>query len=228
MPSATTTLEGLSTAQLRIAASNRITHREIDDWVEKGLLPPRPASGRWPIETRQLVLDIVDAAKQARDLHRRVVLLRGDFTRFPVPPGKLREAMAHIAPTIRAPKRKMQRLLRALEAWAEREGLSQTRAQFTMQGGWVQPPLGAAPVWQPPLPENWAALILDQELLSDDAFGGRATAQYWMARILEAADDPAHDLSAIPFEERVVMLIVRDLARARAGADVPRVRRLLG
>jgi hypothetical protein len=91
------------------------TIRHFHSYVRWGLIRPRE-DGRWAPETVGLLVRIGDAARQARPLHRRVVVLRSDYFMFPVPNQLIREAMIALASaSIEHPRRKMRADRPALE-----------------------------------------------------------------------------------------------------------------
>lgn len=156
-----------------------------------GLLD-RSDAGYGP-EAPDRVLDILEAEPGARSLARRVVHLRGDYTKFPVPADPLRRAMISLAPTIRRPVRKLRSVERAWAAMASRSS---------------RRPPATRPARLPGV-RQWAGLL---RALPVGIYEVRATGWYTLARdVLPLFGREAKvDLEAIPLEERVVMVAVLD------------------
>src|SRR3954451_13790328 len=101
-------LSGWRVRQRVESAGYGVSDDQLDQFTEWGLLR-RDAPG-YQADAAERVIEILEASQTAWSLPRRVVRLRGDFTRFPVPAGPLQRAFAELAPTIKAPIRKMQRV----------------------------------------------------------------------------------------------------------------------
>ncbi len=168
----------MSDAQLRRFVASGLLERS-----DGGYLPDAP----------DRVLDILEAESVARSLSRRVVHLRGDYTKFPVPAASLRKAMIELAPTIRRPIRKLRLVERAWSAMASR---SSRRRPLTRPS-------------RLPALERWPEFLQSMPVATYDA---RATGWYTLAHDVLPffGREVEVDLDAIPLEERVVMVAVLD------------------
>ncbi len=177
-----------------------VSHRQFAEYRRWGLLPaPDPTTGRWPVGVVKRLVRVRQLGEVVRPLPRRVVLLYPEFFVTGVPIGfdELREAMAALAPTIRAPARKMRRLHAACRAWS---------AQWS-------PLATARPLprdWRPPSPTEWVTTL---RAAASDIFAERVGVQYHLAALLrDWPGEVEYGLPVIPREEQVTLLTVRDLA----------------
>jgi hypothetical protein len=150
------------------------------------------SSGRYAPDSVDRAAAVLEAEPQARPLFRRVVLLRGDFLRFPVPIEPLRRALIRLAPTIRRPMRKLRQVERAWAVMVAR-----------LSGRALAPPRRLLPASQ------WAEHI---DSVPVETAAGRVAGWYaWARDILPAyAKEIDLDLSKIPLEERVLMTALLD------------------
>lgn len=181
-----------------------VSHGQFTDYRRWGLIP-EPVEGRWPTETVDRLVRIRELGETVRSLARRVILLRSEFfaSAAPLPADKVRDAFAATIPTIQAPKRKMKRLEEGIAYW----GASQV---------WLSKSPRLAKGWRVPPVEDWAGILQAIDLSQPHvrtAFDQRVGAQYYFAMLLEPyLRGTRYDISTIPFEEQVALLIIRDQA----------------
>jgi len=174
---------------------------QLKDWVQRGLLP-EPEVEPWTEET---VVPRFLRAHRLKDeswsLDRRVVHLY--LERYPVPPEKLRLAMAGMLPTIQAPVRKMARLESAVHSRKRSEA-------------WVTSPKTAARLpedWRSPHRTAWADVLLKAD---PDYFANRVgVVQYSAVVMNDPLSGVANELTGIPMVEQLTLLTVRELAARR-------------
>lgn len=200
-------LETLSESKLRQRAGERgwpVTHKQFSSYREWGLLP-EPDNGRWPVAVADLLIRIRELSDSVRSLPRRVIVLRQDYTRFPIPADRLRQAMLDVVPTMTAPLHKMRRTHAACVSWgANTAGIGSDHTALLQ-------------VWEPPKPEAWVVTLREADL---DLFDMRVRAMYYVTAVLSAhAHGSKHDLADILFEEQIILLTVRDLAWTRYRHD---------
>lgn len=190
--------------------------RVLEGWS----LIQRTSEGRWPVDTIAKLKRIKEEARhpRARQLPRRVVRLRADYVDFPVPASKLREAMLQMLgqKLISAPKRKLNMINRAVD-----QRMRDVSAQLggSGQASWALMASGPAkPNWIRPEPKDWRSLLADSRF-DLDYFESSAAGQYSLddtMRKIEASYWPREE--AIPLEERIMILVVRQIAIDRARA----------
>jgi hypothetical protein len=200
---------GLTWYQLRRWFEERgksIGTPQVKAFVEAGLLEAAPRDAEtqlWPYQAAELMLEIIQAEEQAHSLDRRVIWLRRNYPRFPVPGSNLRTAMARLAPQIAQPSRKMLRVHQAAAQVAR--GL---------------PAAAARPRWPPPAPADWVALLEDPSL-EPSAFeaSGAVAGQYLLANVLDQWAASSGVALGLPYEELVTLLMVRHLAARQMGLE---------
>ncbi|MGC8669490.1 MAG: hypothetical protein ACP5VE_15390 [Chthonomonadales bacterium] len=216
---------GLSEWKLRMRAEKelggQISHKQFQLYRQWGLIPEPNAEGRWEEDVARRLVEIRRAEKECRSLPRRVILLRKDFTRFPVPTAIVVKAMLEITPTIVSPARKMKRIHKAVTKFSDYNALF----------AFVIPkriPTGC--LWRPPTqPERWIQILNEWEVRTHDGREvlwnkrlemerePRLAMAYHLDGVLEfflkGQDDALHrSFVEIPFEERVTLLYIRDLS----------------
>jgi hypothetical protein len=190
------------TVALRSAATT--SDAAFERYVASGLLG-EPVSGLYPPDTPERLARINEAKSEARMLCRRIVRLRAEQLFWSMSPGKLGEAMIELAPQVRAAKRKMLKLENALAAY----GRYLSKSPIV-----VRRPYGLPQGWRPPSQSEWANVLKADPALTEL----RAGPSYGMAlNVLPAfVAGTSLDLTAIPIEEQVLMLTVRDVAATLA------------
>ncbi len=191
-----------------------ISHDQLVKWRTWGLLEQR-SDRRWAPNTVDKVVRIHGLGKSVDSYARRVVVLYAESFRvvpargenqaqtseefFRIPPESLRRAMVDVAPKIRPHLKKMKAVEAAITTFFQRS---------------LPDPYGRGPKlprgWRPPPHEEWVPILRTIPL---EVFTHRASIQYYFAALLQTSleKEPA-TLAWIPFEERVVLLTVRDLA----------------
>ena len=178
------------------------TIHHFHSYVRWGLIRPRE-DGRWAPETVGLVVRISEAARQARPLHRRVLVLRSDYFMFPVPNQLIREAMIALASaSIEHPRRKMRAIVRLWNEWAEEHGEPSRWPGAAPWRGRARPP-------EMPPPETWAAILRDPSL-TDDIFGVHVSFAYELDR--EICIGLASWPKAMALEERILLTVILNLS----------------
>jgi hypothetical protein len=194
------------------SAGASVGHDQLRDFARVGLL--RPEGGRWPADSVQRVLRILDAGETVRSLERRVILLRNEPLFWDIPAEKLRAALIAVAQRIDA-----QKLRRVDRSVAYCLG-QQSRPLVRREG------LAPRSQWKMPPKREWAKILTDPRI--DDArFAERCGVQYsYAGAVLPAyvrgSDFDLSKKPAIPFEEQIALLTVRDLAifhERRAAAE---------
>jgi len=197
---------GYSEWGLREAAAEvgyPVNHKQFHAYCEAGLLPtPDEVSRRWSAKDLERLVQIRELGARVRSLPRRVLLLRRNFLDFPVPGEKLRAAMLAVVPIIRSPKRKMSRVHRAIVWWEQ---------QSTPFPGSPVRPLPQ----RPPHPDEWELLLRTADF---ERFAGRIPVIYYAAGTVLPffTSGTEHALDDIPFEEQLILWVVRELAEVRA------------
>ncbi len=191
-----------------------ISHDQLVKWRTWGLLEQRP-DRRWAPNTVDKVARIHELGKSVDSYARRVIVLYAESFRvvpprgenrtesseefFRIPLESLRRAMVDVAPKIRPHLKKM----KAVEAAI---GAVFRRSLPDPYGRGSKLPRG----WRPPPHEKWVPIL---EETPTEIFASRASIQYYFAALLETSlQGEPEGLTWIPFEERVVLLTVRDLA----------------
>ena len=172
-----------------------VSDEQLDEFADWGLLE-RQGAGYAPGSEARLIA-ILKAGRQARLLPRRVLRLRANHDRFPVPAEPLRRAMVKLAPTIARPMRKLARVEAARAAFAQTIG----------QRAAVRPR-------RLPSVSTWGELIGAAPL---GVFDSWATGWYQLASAVLPVylKDTPHELKDLPIEEQVVLLAVLDLSTPR-------------
>jgi hypothetical protein len=173
-----------------------VTFRQLERYASWGILG-EPADGGWPPEAADRLIEARKVGRDVRSLPRLVLRLRADFLRFPIEAGAVRRALVELAPAIGSSRVKVSRLEQALSVFGGR--LAQTGR------GRLQ-----ARVYPTPPQSGWAKILADARLELVEA---RVAGWYaWANWVLPAyREDGAPDLAAIPVEEQVLILAVRDL-----------------
>ncbi len=191
-----------------------VSHDQLVRWGTWGLLEQRP-DRRWAPDTVDKVARIHELGKSVDSYARRVIVLYAESFRvvppdgenraqtseafFRIPAESLRQAMVDVAPKIRPHLKKMKAVEAAIAAVFRRS---------------LPDPYGRGPKlprgWRPPPHEEWVPML---EETPTEVFASRASIQYYFAALLETSlQGEPEGLRWIPFEERVVLLTVRDLA----------------
>ena len=191
---------GFTRYQLRRRAEElgiAVRYGQFATYIEKGLLP-NPEEEPWTEEAIvPRFLRIHELEQTVRSLDRRAVVLY--LERYPVPPAKLRAAMAGMVPTIKRPARKMARVEAADRWFAERHGGLPLGKGEALPAG-----------WRPPGPAEWASVLGEADL---DVFAYRLGIEQYHAALLAAlGKGTAHALADLPAEETLVLMMVRHLA----------------
>lgn len=174
-----------------------VSDRQLEVFESWGLID-RGADG-YPAITVERVVEILEAANEARQLPRRVVRLRADYHAFPVPAQHVQRAFVELAPTIRAPAKKM----RAVEdAWTLMAARAAGRAALRRRR-------------RLPAAAEWAHIL---KRIPPERFELWVAGWYSLAStVLPAyARDAGMDLERMPIEERVVIVAV--LNEVKSGA----------
>jgi hypothetical protein len=192
-----------------------LTYKQMARFIAVGLIPPAGADDRWPARTLVALIRVVRLGRTVNSLDRRLVRMRRDYQYFPIDPEKLRAAMVRIVPAIEAPVRKM----RTVAEYA-RSPLPAVRPLPVVRArvlGRVDPNLRRRrPLREQRIPhrEEWTAIL---EGVPAERIGMWAVGWYaWLGSVLPSHYGPASDpLAAIPFEERVVLYAILDIAAHR-------------
>ena len=178
------------------------SNRQFQSYVSWGLIRSLEDGG-WAPETVHLLVLISDARRQARPLHRRVLLLRRDYFTFPVPNQTVREAMIALASaSIEHPRRKLRVIVRLWNEWSQLHGDPVRWPGAVPWRGRARPPL------MPPT-ECWVA-ILQNPSLTDEVIGLHITFAYQFDREVSAGLPPWSE--AMPVEERILLLVILSLS----------------
>lgn len=203
--------------ELRNRAASRghsVGGEQINRWIEVGLLPDFSADG-WDLSYVDRLVRISEAESEARQLNRRVVLLRDlTYSDWHTPPDKLRMAMIETIPTIERVPSKMRALYRSVLVEFDSVPLSKAKRAA--------------------LPESWrmpdeAAWIAALDWPSEDDFDELAGFAYATARSLTRNPRVRESgfLDSVPFEEIVILLLTRELtAGQRMSQDFSAAREL--
>jgi hypothetical protein len=189
-----------------------LSHAQLQRFVAVGLLPPSGDDGRWPSRTLVALIRIVRLGRTVTSLDRRLLRLRRDYHAFPVEPSNLRAAMVRLVPSIDAPVRKLRFVAdyaRSPMPTARQLPVVRVRAL-----GRVDPNVRRARPLRGqrlPSPEVWAGILrsVDAERVGMWAVGWYA----WLGDVIPAHYAPEPDpLAWIPFEERVILYAILDIA----------------
>jgi hypothetical protein len=177
------------------ARHRRVNHEQLAEYRRWGLIGEPDAHGEYPADTLARLVEI--HGRPGHLLARRVIALRANRSLFPVPPRRVRDAMTRVLPGIKASYRKMLRIDRAVHWWV---ALQERR-----------PPPGRSWGRKVPRRERWAAILHG---VDDDVFEERLSAMYHLDAVLctDTVGAP-YELGAIPVEERIILLLIRDLDR---------------
>ncbi len=188
-----------------------VRYGQFATYIAKGLLPD-PGEAVWTEE--EIVprfLRIHELEERARSLDRRVVILH--LERYPVPPAKLRNAMAGMLPTITKPTRKMARIA-AADRW-----FSATHGGSSSPGTTESLPAD----WRMPRVAEWRGILRSADV---DVFAHRlGFTQYYADLLRTVGKGTPHALDNLDPEEKLVLLTLRFFAarqwwRQRLGLDV--------
>jgi hypothetical protein len=178
------------------ARGREVSDAQLKRFDSFGLLPH--VDGGFATNSPDLVAEILKSESIGRSLPRRVVFLRGDYLRFPVPAEALRRALIELAGTIPQPIRKLRKLELAWDAMARR-GTARRRSRSD----------------HVPVSSSWPDILATVPVTQVDM---RATSWYHLARdVLPMFGREVNiDLTQIPLEERVVMVALLDTIGAAA------------
>ncbi len=176
------------------ARGSPVSHAQFKSYVGWGLIAAPDEFGRWPADAIDGLVDVRRLEPTLRPLARRVLYLRSDYLRFPVPAEYVRRAMLSLLPKITAPVRKMKRVRAAEIALAAR-----------MSGGVARARHGV------PDKSDWRRLLSDADGAIFESWLG---AVYHLASVLAAFGIAP---SAVPLEEHVTLAMLlrlhdRDIA----------------
>ncbi len=203
----------LSGWKLRAMAEERglpVSHKQLEGYLESGLIPDSKDGG-WPIETVDRLVQIRKLEDQARPLWRRAILLHA--RNYPIEPSVLRDAVLRTLPTIKAPKRKMQRV-DALVRWEANRLEDPTYAGVK----WSKHAMPADDFMEP---ANWRG-ILSRRDIDNKLFAEHFSAMCYFAFMLKRSPivTPVEgDISSIHEEEVIILLMVRQLAHLAKRAE---------
>lgn len=194
-------METLSTWALRVRAGDDdepLSDAQIREWQRWGLLRD-PEEGRWSELDVERAREVRTIAEEVRSLPRRALrLYRRDGGCYPTPPGKVREAMKAVAPTVDAPVRKMRQV-------GEANRLRFDAVEPTRRARRNHPPTRR-------LPKNQWVSILDQ--FNDSDFG--QLVQYARSEAIALSLNPLVERSGllrdIPCEETFLLLTLMQLS----------------
>lgn len=177
--------------------------------MEWGLLEEE-GDGKWSVETVEKLIEIRGEERKARSLARRVVRLYRYYYRFPVRVPLLRKAMVEMAGprSIKAPIRKLRRIVSA-----ERELLAKMAAEIPLpsRGRGGRPGVQWPQEWERPEPSTWQKILAAP--FDDYYFQTRAGMQYGADfRYTRSASGIWPSDEEIPVEERVLLLMVREIS----------------
>ena len=192
----------LSESKLRMIAESRgypVNHKQFVAYREAGLIPVAdPMSKRWPPETVDQLVRIRELGRSVRSLARRVLLLKPEFAFHGLESGTVLRAMEAVIPTIERPMHKLQRV-----ADASRLIEGGDVAQAVVNGDRTRL------IDLPPF-ESWMGLL---ERSDRDVFTTWLSSVYLVVGIvLDLSQRWGWDLSDIPREELVVLLMIQKLA----------------
>ena len=203
---------GISTWRLRTSVSNartEVSNAQIKRFEEWGLLT-RNEDSSWPEETVDRLREILREAKENKLIRRRVIRLRREASRFPIATSILRKVLAEFAQNPRSIElHKLKMILidhaKAIEAFDERN---------------LTPGLGEVIILKArvnrPSRHKWNGIVEDPRI-DDQRFEAIASKAYGWAMTLEYLEEGPQLLGRkFPLEERVLMLIVRDMSRRLA------------
>jgi len=208
------------------------THAQLMRLHEWDLLGQRQC-GLWPPEAADRVIQArkLESDKDgARFLPRRVIRLRADFQRFPIPNETLRRAMVELVSGIQRPAHSLQLVHQAM-CWLVELRYAQygpPRPLGQVGGGWLlneeryPPPF--PPSAQLPAPTEWKAILKDPTVPNDMtnglSFGRVAWDSYrWNLALEGEMKRQETAYLQIPLEERIVVLTVRHLSLVKQSQD---------
>lgn len=191
---------GLSAAAVRARAEQGgapVSWSQWQGYLKAGLLIS-PADGDWPAESVDRLVEIVELGRTVRSLSRRLLLLRRNYIRFPIPAWAVRQAMLALIPKIEQPATKWRRVHQACEWWAWQQTHPSKEERFRPR------PLRLSPA-------RWSALLSEFE---PDWQAPRITSAYFFAGdvLPPVVHGTAYEVADLPFEELVTLVLVRDLA----------------
>src|SRR5579883_608577 len=238
--------EGWLRQQVRELDGAALVHEQFQEFLRWGMLPQgQPdtdspnARPKWNPDVLERLREIRRLGTQTRALCRRAILIH---ERWPLPFAELRQAFRETAPTITAPKRKMDKVHAAanwLAAWDQVQGPAvqepdyPTSWDMPLATGWRmeaqipvaldQGPVVAPEPWQPPEVGRWLGLLNAhvngepevREGMDNAHFYQLAGEQYARNFRLEELMRQNCGQQAylqIPKEDRIVLLTVRELA----------------
>jgi hypothetical protein len=162
-------------------------------------LVPQATRRAWAPETVDRVVEARRLGESVRPLWRRAILAAKTYR---ISPPILRRAMIRTLTSIAAPTRKMNRISRAVRWEARKLEDPAYIGEFRRQQ-----PLGFID------PSQWKR-VLKRRDVDDRLFGETASMMAHFAHMLEIATrGTSADISSIPYEERVILLTIRQLAR---------------
>jgi hypothetical protein len=214
----------MSEWELRLQSGARgypVNHDQFQRFRKWGLIPEPDGDGRWPAEVLDRLIEI--RSHPLRQLPRRVLALRENYLHFPVPPDKIRQAAAATVPGIDAPVRKFKRIDAAINWWAQWQNTQNQWNQLGPMQPAIKAPQARQPNAWPPAPTEWID-ILSAEWVKQGNPGQKPWEQWAdipyrqdalirsMREVLGQDSRGANIISpyfSIPFEERIVLLMVR-------------------
>jgi len=186
----------------------------------------QPDTGRWPPEAMERLIEARKAESEgARFLPRRVVRLRADFQRFPIPSATLRRAMVEMIDVIKRPAHNLSVVHRTM-CWLVEYQYAQygppAVGRFSDLMNEQRYPPAFPHAARLPAPSTWKAILQDPTVpdgvLKGLSFGGCAWEQYRWDGYLQALAK-RHKIETayrrIPPEERIVLLTIRHLGLSK-------------
>lgn len=180
------------------------SHKQLEGFLRWGLVLP-PVDGVWSEYAVERVIHAQRLRDSAWTLWRRAIHMHKSF---PVPAMMLRRAMVRTLRSIEAPQRKMRLLVSALRQEAKKledPGFGGTNRKHSLTNF--------------PDPKKWRA-SLHRNDIDDRLFGDQASMMCHFAHVLEIANrGTSLDVSKIPFEERVIFMMIRKLSAIVPGPE---------
>jgi hypothetical protein len=170
----------------------KLRSKAFDRWIEVGVIEAAGDDGKWDGEVLSRVDAAIQLEQETRTLARRAFRLT--LLDFPLPPAARRAASLEVLRRVRPKSGKMAQVRREHSAAARRtrgQAIARRRTSF-------RHPVDAA---------SWARAL---EIASDGVFHPAweyaARVAVWLPSV--ARDMRINDRFAIPYEERVVLLLV--------------------
>jgi hypothetical protein len=211
--------EWLNGNQVRLCLRDHqieISNDQLMDWRDWGLLHQRQ-DGLWPAVTVSQIVRILELSQTVRSRARQVIQLKMESSHplpgqdlksergylseefFRIPAEPLRKAMLDVARKIKPYKRKMKQMELWIAAYSARHEPSPMDRFTKLPSGWKTPPR-----------EDWCDILTDAPL---EQFQQTAEMQYVFVSILPSYLSGSDiNLAAIPLDEQIVLLTIRELS----------------